>query len=737
MSTSVSRFNGRLLSAAVCMATFAFASVAAGQSCVGDCNNDATVTIDELTVMVNIALENPGFSIADCQSGDANGDGVITIDEITSAVNSALENPGFICVAGPTGWIFENPAPTGDDLYSISFADADNGWAVGVFADIEHTSDGGLHWAPQVVDSLEDFLAVEFVGPQTGWIVGTAGAIFHTADGGTTWTPQTSNTLSALSSVSFLSDGIHGWAVGEVDSGTQMGTILHTDDGGANWSAQTSNSARALNWVSFVDADFGWAVGESGTIVHTEDGGATWVLQNSTTVRSLYGLTFLNRDLGFAVGDEGFILRTTDGGGTWTANQIGTIPLSAVAFADATHGWVVGDTDDSRGEGTILHTVDGGQTWTPQHSLTSNTLFAVAVFDSQVAWAAGGGGTLLNTRDGETWQFQNPATTNELFGLVFPVVDPTKGFAVGTFGAIAYSEDAGENWQARPSGTEVDLFAVTSIDPQSVWVAGQSGTVLHSADGGTNWQTQNTNTTASLLAIKTTNGLSVWAVGDLGTIVHTADGRSQDAVWEPQVSNTGQALFGLSIVDTSGWAVGDGGTILHTENGGATWQVQRVGSLQSCTSTTANCPSGEVCVDTAVEAPCAANSPSCICRVVEPLYAVTCVDADTCWAVGGTPDASTPTQVILHTENRGATWIPQTNSDSADALFAVTAIDKQRAWAVGDYGLILVTTNGGAIWTSEESFGFDPLNAVTFIGPQTGFIAGDRGTILKTITGGE
>jgi hypothetical protein len=56
--------------------------------CVGDCNGDTSVTVDELLAMVNIALSSAGTS--DCPPGDTNGDGQITVDEILAAVNNAL-----------------------------------------------------------------------------------------------------------------------------------------------------------------------------------------------------------------------------------------------------------------------------------------------------------------------------------------------------------------------------------------------------------------------------------------------------------------------------------------------------------------------------------------------------------------------------------------------------------------------------------------------------------------------
>jgi hypothetical protein len=58
------------------------------KGCVGDCNTDQQVTVDEVLTMVNVALGNTG--VATCQAGDAKHDGQITVDEILMAVNNAL-----------------------------------------------------------------------------------------------------------------------------------------------------------------------------------------------------------------------------------------------------------------------------------------------------------------------------------------------------------------------------------------------------------------------------------------------------------------------------------------------------------------------------------------------------------------------------------------------------------------------------------------------------------------------
>jgi hypothetical protein len=56
--------------------------------CLGDCNADGTVTVDELIKGVNIALGTQRLSA--CTQFDGNGDGVVTVDELVKAVSKAL-----------------------------------------------------------------------------------------------------------------------------------------------------------------------------------------------------------------------------------------------------------------------------------------------------------------------------------------------------------------------------------------------------------------------------------------------------------------------------------------------------------------------------------------------------------------------------------------------------------------------------------------------------------------------
>jgi hypothetical protein len=88
-------FSNRVGRLALCFAAAVFAPAAARATgsgpgltpplCVGDCNHDSQVTVDEILTMVNIALGNA--LVTACAAGDANHDGQITVDEVLTAVN--------------------------------------------------------------------------------------------------------------------------------------------------------------------------------------------------------------------------------------------------------------------------------------------------------------------------------------------------------------------------------------------------------------------------------------------------------------------------------------------------------------------------------------------------------------------------------------------------------------------------------------------------------------------------
>ena len=56
--------------------------------CCGDCNEDGSVTVNEVVTGVNIALGS--LAVDQCPPFDANADGTIAINELVKAINAAL-----------------------------------------------------------------------------------------------------------------------------------------------------------------------------------------------------------------------------------------------------------------------------------------------------------------------------------------------------------------------------------------------------------------------------------------------------------------------------------------------------------------------------------------------------------------------------------------------------------------------------------------------------------------------
>jgi hypothetical protein len=67
-------------------------SPTAGPICAGDCNGNGEVAINELVLMVNIALGSK--PVTDCLAGDIDHNGAIRVNEIITAVNNALGSCG-------------------------------------------------------------------------------------------------------------------------------------------------------------------------------------------------------------------------------------------------------------------------------------------------------------------------------------------------------------------------------------------------------------------------------------------------------------------------------------------------------------------------------------------------------------------------------------------------------------------------------------------------------------------
>jgi len=293
-----------------------------------------------------------------------------------------------------------------------------------------------------------DLFSVSFANENQGWASGRWGTILHTTDGGKAWTPQASGTDYTLTSIFFV-DTKNGWAVGD------RGTILHTKDGGLHWEKQKSPVSLFLMGVCFVNAQQGWAVGERTNILHTTDGGKTWTVQFKSDDYILKSVSFANDRTGWAAGEYGLIYYTENGGTTWTkqaggvsfSEETGDLVAGNILFrivaVNPRTAWAVGI------DGHVTMTTDGGANWRQvEKGVPKVHLFSIARSDSDV-FVVGGDAFLLTSTDGGA-TFKNAKTEPPVtYGYIYGITPVGKnGFvAVGKGGWIYRSDDKGTTWR--------------------------------------------------------------------------------------------------------------------------------------------------------------------------------------------------------------------------------------------------------------------------------------------------
>lgn len=193
-----------------------------------------------------------------------------------------------------------------------------------------------------------------------------------------------------------------------------------------------------------------------------------------------------------AVGDYGIVLLSDDEGGHF--RQAAKVPVSstltAVSFADAKHGWAVGQW------GAILHTADGGETWEIQRldSQEDRPLFSVHFFNANDGVAVGLWSLVLKTRDGgKSWQsveLPPPPEGGRADRNLFKAFASAKGslFVAAERGLVLRSDDRGDSWRYLATGYKGSFWSGLALADGTLLVAGLRGTIYRSGDDGKSWQ---------------------------------------------------------------------------------------------------------------------------------------------------------------------------------------------------------------------------------------------------------
>jgi photosystem II stability/assembly factor-like uncharacterized protein len=229
-------------------------------------------------------------------------------------------------------WHQAKSVPVLSTLTSVSFADAQNGWAVGHDGAIIHTSDGGENWILQHFDSSTDrpLFSVHFLDSSHGVAVGLWSLILITSNGGATWSEVK---LPAPPDGGKADRNLFRVFAGKDSAlyvAAERGTILNSNDGGTTWTYHDSGYKGSL-WTGAVADDGSILVaGLRGSVFRSTDRGTTWLAVKSGTKSSLTDAISSGQSI-VLVGLDGTICDSQDHGATFTATQREDhLPLTAV-----------------------------------------------------------------------------------------------------------------------------------------------------------------------------------------------------------------------------------------------------------------------------------------------------------------------------------------------------------------------------------------------------------------------
>ena len=307
----------------------------------------------------------------------------------------------------------------------------------------------------------------------------------------------------------------------------------------------------------------------------------------------LSDVAFADAEHGWAVGDRGVIYATADGGKHWRVQPAGVAcRLASVQFVDADNGWVSGGvyypyTHTSRG--VLLRTRDGGRSWAQDKGLMLPALKCVKFFNHKLGWAFGESsalfpsGVFATDNGGRTWSAVEGRAGSGWQAADF--LDAHAGAVAGRDGSLAVIRRRGLQPARTPSFGPRGLNRMKLSGETGGWLVGDGGLVLTTSDAGISWQLPAGDPSVLLgndfdwYALEV-RGSRVWVAGSPGTKVLVSDDGGKS--WQAFDTRQNLPLYGLAFADNlHGWAVGALGTILATSDGGRTWQRQRSGGTRA------------------------------------------------------------------------------------------------------------------------------------------------------------
>jgi photosystem II stability/assembly factor-like uncharacterized protein len=413
-----------------------------------------------------------------------------------------------------------------------------------------------------------------------------------------------------------------------------------------------------------------------------------------------------------------------------------------------------------------------------------SALSAIAILIAALALSATASANVQVGSSG--WLWGNPLPQgNTLHDLAF-APGKTTGYAVGDFGTILKTPDAGITWSGLPAGTFGNLTRVQVAADGSIVAGGgcvmristdagvsfdripftaseatcphavvafsyqskvsgynllDDGEVQHTTDGGQSFLSNTTGlpgtagsptggsakpTDIAMLA----DGVTGFASTSDGHIYKTTNGAMS---WVSALAGNSEVRRLLFLDPSNGFAVGDHGLFLQTVDGGVTWTPRSTGTNENLTDI--SCISLTSCVVSAEGGDIVAITADAGVTFKLPHPSTQVNDAA----------FASATQVVGVGNNGGTTVSADggVNYTTVGGPLPSTAYNRLRAggtdktaYVVGPNGALAQTTNGGQSWSVAKVNGGGNVIDVSFPSPQAGWALDSTGALYTTANGG-
>ncbi|MEO5569479.1 MAG: T9SS type A sorting domain-containing protein [Bacteroidia bacterium] len=294
-----------------------------------------------------------------------------------------------------------------------------------------------------------------------------------------------------------------------------------------SWMLQLHVPEVEFNEINFVDANTGWAFGDSsfagtfitGVVLKTNNHGTTWIQQNfGSPDYRIFASSILNLNEIFAAGRDasgsgntGLFVKSGDGGITWSGSTNFNERLFEVCFINSLTGWVMGK------NGLLSKTIDGGNTWSSPINLTNEDIFDMKFFNSTTGIMSCGNGELYRTIDGgNSWNPVSSSSNEDLTAI--SINGGVDAKVCGTGGDIINSNNSGSTWTSQVSGTTADLEDISFYNSTDGFTAGIIGQMRNTVTGGNTWNNFSSNCSYDITALSMINSSSGWFCTSNGDI---------------------------------------------------------------------------------------------------------------------------------------------------------------------------------------------------------------------------